>query len=36
MTTRDRLLHSALNSNITGESYCGVKARELASKKKDA
>ena len=28
--------HSALTINITGESYRGVKARKLASKKKDA
>jgi len=33
---RDRLQHSALTINITGESYRGVKARTLASKKKDA
>lgn len=33
---RDRLQHSALTINITGESYRGVKARKLASKKKDA
>jgi DNA replication protein DnaC len=33
---RDRLEHSALTINITGESYRGVKARKLASKKKDA
>ena len=32
---RDRLQHSALTINITGESYRGVKARKLASKKKD-
>ena len=31
---RDRLQHSALIINITGESYRGVKARKLASKKK--
>jgi IstB-like ATP binding protein len=33
---RDRLQHAALTINITGESYRGVKARKLASKKKDA
>ena len=33
---RDRLQHSALTINSTGESYRGVKARKLASKKKDA
>ena len=33
---RDRLEHSALTINITGESYRGVKARKLACKKKDA
>jgi DNA replication protein DnaC len=33
---RDRLEHSALVVQITGESYRGVKARKLASKKKDA
>ena len=33
---RDRLQHSALTITITGESYRGVKARKLASKKKDA
>lgn len=32
---RDRLEHSALKIHITGESYRGVKARKLASKKKD-
>jgi DNA replication protein DnaC len=32
---RDRLEHSALTINITGETYRGVKARKLASKKKD-
>jgi hypothetical protein len=32
---RDRLQHSAPTINITGESYRGVKARKLASKKKD-
>jgi DNA replication protein DnaC len=32
---RDRLEHSALQIHITGESYRGVKARKLASKKKD-
>jgi hypothetical protein len=30
------LQHSALTINITGESYRGVKARKLATKKKDA
>jgi hypothetical protein len=34
--TGDRLEHSALTINITGETYRGVKARKLASKKKDA
>ncbi len=33
---RDRLQHSALTINITGESYRGVKTRKLASKTKDA
>ena len=33
---RDRLHHSALTIHITGESYRCVKARKLASKKKDA
>ena len=33
---RDRLDHAALKINITGESYRGVKARKLASKRKDA
>src|SRR5271168_3864452 len=33
---RDRLEHSALEIRITGESYRGVKARKLASKKKEA
>ena len=33
---RDRLEHSALTINITGETYRGVKAKKLASKKKDA
>ena len=33
---RDRLQHSALTITIIGESYRGVKARKLASKKKDA
>jgi len=33
---RDRLEHSALAIHITGESYRGVKARKLASKKKDS
>ena len=33
---RDRLEHSALTINITGETYRGVKARKLASRKKDA
>jgi DNA replication protein DnaC len=32
---RDRLEHSALTLHITGESYRGVKARKLASKRKD-
>jgi DNA replication protein DnaC len=33
---RDRLEHSALAIHITGESYRGVKARKLASKRKEA
>ena len=33
---RDRLEHSALQIHITGESYRGVKARKLASRKKDS
>jgi len=33
---RDRLEHAALVIQITGESYRGVKARKLASKRKDA
>jgi DNA replication protein DnaC len=33
---RDRLEHAALVIQITGESYRGVKARKLASKKKDS
>ena len=33
---RDQLQHAALTINITGESYRGVKARKLASRKKDA
>ena len=33
---RDRLHHAALKIEITGESYRGVKARKLASKKKEA
>lgn len=33
---RDRLEHSALKIHITGESYRGVRARKLASKKKEA
>src|SRR5437764_728654 len=33
---RDRLEHAALLIQITGESYRGVKARKLASKKKEA
>lgn len=33
---RDRLQHSALSIHITGESYRGVKARKLASRKKDS
>jgi DNA replication protein DnaC len=33
---RDRLEHSALTIHITGESYRGVKARKLATRKKDA
>ena len=30
---RNRLDHAALKINITGESYRGVKARKLASKR---
>jgi DNA replication protein DnaC len=33
---RDRLEHAALEIRITGESYRGVKAKKLASKKADA
>jgi hypothetical protein len=33
---RDRLRHSALSINITGENHRGFKAHKLASKKKDA
>ena len=33
---RDRLEHSALTINITGETYRGVKARKPASTKQDA
>jgi DNA replication protein DnaC len=33
---RDRLEHSALTITITGETYRGVKARKLASRKKGA
>jgi hypothetical protein len=33
---RDRLQHAALEIRITGESYRGVLARKLASKKKEA
>lgn len=33
---RDRLTHAALTINITGESYRGVKARKLATRKQDA
>ena len=33
---RDRLEHSALKIHITGESYRGVKAKKLASKRKDS
>lgn len=33
---RDRLEHAALTIRITGESYRSVKARKLATKKKDA
>lgn len=33
---RDRLAHSALTIHITGESYRSVKARKLATRKKDA
>ena len=32
---RNWLDHAALKINITGESYRGVKARKLASKRKD-
>jgi DNA replication protein DnaC len=32
----DRLQHSALTIEVTGESYRGVKAKKLASRKKDA
>jgi DNA replication protein DnaC len=32
---RDRLEHSALTITITGPTYRGVKARKLASRKKD-
>ena len=32
----DRLRHSALTIEVTGESYRGVKAKKLASRKKDA
>lgn len=32
----DRLQHSALTIEVTGESYRGVKARKLASRKKEA
>jgi DNA replication protein DnaC len=32
----DRLQHSALTIEVTGESYRGVKARKLASRKQDA
>jgi len=32
----DRLRHSALTIEVTGESYRGVKANKLASRKKDA
>jgi hypothetical protein len=31
----DRLQHSALTIEATGDSYRGVKARKLASRKKD-
>jgi hypothetical protein len=33
---RDRLEHAVLTIDITGESYRGVKARKLASKKAGA
>ena len=33
---RDRLQHSALEIRTTGESYRGVKASKLASRKKDS
>jgi len=33
---RDRVEHSALTVNITGDTYRGVKARKLATRKKDA
>jgi hypothetical protein len=33
---RDRLQHAAVQIHITGESYRGVLARKLASKKKEA
>lgn len=33
---RDRLEHASLTLNITGESYRGVKARKLATKKHSA
>jgi len=33
---RDRLEHAALTIHITGESYRGVKARKLATRKQDA
>jgi hypothetical protein len=33
---RDRLERSALVIHVTGESYRGVKARKLASKRKDS
>jgi hypothetical protein len=32
----DRLHHSALTIDVTGESYRGVKAKKLASRNKDA
>ncbi len=32
----DRLKHSALTIEVTGESYRGVKARKLAGRKKVA
>jgi hypothetical protein len=34
MPSGDLLQHAALAINITGESYRGIKARKLASKKK--